>query len=214
MTVRLAIALCVLCFSAFAGVAEAQAPADQATDRQTAARLHYQKASRAYRLGEFATALEQFKAASRLSERPSLLFNIAQCHRQLRQYERATFFYKLYLSEWERQNPGRPAPFAQEVDRRLSELRQQHVDDSRKSSSAVSPAKPVARPPAPPAALRFDRAQPLKPLLPRPIYKRWWFWTAIGVVVAGGATATALALGAERKSAPSGSLDPGVVGVD
>ena len=36
-----------------------------------------------------------------------------------------------------------------------------------------------------------------------PVYKRWWFWTAIGVAVVGG---TVAAIAASRKAAPEGSL--------
>ncbi len=38
----------------------------------------------------------------------------------------------------------------------------------------------------------------------QPFYKRWWFWTAVGAVVVGGATATAIVLSTE--SAPVGNL--------
>jgi|GEM_PF-5742223 len=43
---------------------------------------------------------------------------------------------------------------------------------------------------------------------PIPVYKRWWFWTIIGVAVAGGATA-GLVVGLDN--VPEGSLAPGVV---
>jgi hypothetical protein len=45
-----------------------------------------------------------------------------------------------------------------------------------------------------------------------PITARWWFWTLIGVGVAGGAVATTLALTLERP-ADEGSLDPGQIPV-
>jgi hypothetical protein len=32
----------------------------------------------------------------------------------------------------------------------------------------------------------------------RPFYKQWWFWTAVGVVVAGGTLGTVLALTGEE----------------
>jgi hypothetical protein len=41
---------------------------------------------------------------------------------------------------------------------------------------------------------------------PPPVYKRWWFWTLIGAAVAGGVTAGALVLTAEK--APEGNLPP------
>lgn len=34
----------------------------------------------------------------------------------------------------------------------------------------------------------------------KPIYKRWWFWTAVGVLVAGGATALGVTLGIQDKA--------------
>ena len=42
-----------------------------------------------------------------------------------------------------------------------------------------------------------------------PLYKKWWFWTGIGLVVAGG-VATTIALTTE-KSPTKGSIDPGQV---
>jgi hypothetical protein len=41
----------------------------------------------------------------------------------------------------------------------------------------------------------------------KPIYKRWWFWTAIGALVAGGATALGVTLGIrEEARALSGNI--------
>jgi hypothetical protein len=40
----------------------------------------------------------------------------------------------------------------------------------------------------------------------RPLVKRWWFWTIVGVVVAGGVVATAAALG-DRGAGPSCPMD-------
>lgn len=40
-----------------------------------------------------------------------------------------------------------------------------------------------------------------------PIYKRWWFWTTVGTVVAGGAIATAIVL--SEQSPDSGDIAPG-----
>jgi hypothetical protein len=42
-----------------------------------------------------------------------------------------------------------------------------------------------------------------------PLVRRWWFWTAIGVAVVGGATAGIVA--AVRETAPDGNLSPGVI---
>lgn len=49
----------------------------------------------------------------------------------------------------------------------------------------------------------------LDPIAPPSIFSRWWFWTAVGVVIAGG-VATYVALTTER-SPPSGDFAPGLV---
>ena len=55
---------------------------------------------------------------------------------------------------------------------------------------------------------------PAEPILARPpveertpVYRRWWLWTAVGVVLAGAAIATVVALGA-----PGGAAQPSSVG--
>jgi hypothetical protein len=45
----------------------------------------------------------------------------------------------------------------------------------------------------------------------KPLYKRWWFWTALGVVVAGGATAIAVGLATRPPTCPSGHVCTGSV---
>jgi hypothetical protein len=42
----------------------------------------------------------------------------------------------------------------------------------------------------------------------RPVYRRWWFWTAIGAAVAGGAAAAAILT--TRPDSPRGTLTPNV----
>lgn len=49
----------------------------------------------------------------------------------------------------------------------------------------------------------------LDPIARPPLYARWWFWTAVGVVVAG-SVVTYVALSTE-KSAPSGNYSPGTI---
>ena len=66
-------------------------------DRAKARTLSHE-AQIAYNLRQFKDALDKYAAAYRLDPVPELLFNIAQCHRQLKQYEEAVFFYKRYLA--------------------------------------------------------------------------------------------------------------------
>jgi hypothetical protein len=45
----------------------------------------------------------------------------------------------------------------------------------------------------------------------RPVYRTWWFWTILGVVVAGAVTTGAVLGTREDEEPPQGGLDPGVV---
>ncbi|HUB05999.1 MAG TPA: protein kinase [Myxococcales bacterium] len=63
-----------------------------------AARSRAEAAQIAYDVGHFGRALELFSLAYEFAPQPSLLFDIAQCHRQLGHAERALFFYRRYLA--------------------------------------------------------------------------------------------------------------------
>lgn len=67
-------------------------------DPKTAREL-YERGTRAYNLQDFTTALELFKQAYDQKPDPVLLFNIAQCQRQLGQYEAASKSYRAFLNE-------------------------------------------------------------------------------------------------------------------
>jgi len=64
-------------------------------------------------------------------------------------------------------------------------------------SPAISPAAPLVAP-ADPLGLT-QTAPPPEPQEAPPVYKRWWFWTGIGAIVAGGVV-TGVVL--SKKSAP------------
>ena len=187
------IAACLLLLALVGGPARGETPAE-------ATRL-YQQGALAYRLGHFAQALARFRAALKLTERPSLLFNIAQCHRQLGERRQAIFYYRLYLSESERLQPGAAVPFAAEV---LGHLRR------------LEEAPPLTRPALARPALSRSALVTTPPTAPPqsstrtpPLYRRWWFWTLIGAAVVGATTGTIVALQPRRVAVPSGSLTPG-----
>jgi hypothetical protein len=80
---------------------------------------------------------------------------------------------------------------------------------------AAAPIAPLVVPAAAPPPTRVDVlvATPETATTPsRPLYRRWWFWTALGAVVAGAA------IGGYAASRPGprpyqGTLDPPTVGV-
>jgi tetratricopeptide (TPR) repeat protein len=77
---------------AAASSAWAQDAADEARDA-------FMQGKTQYNLGKFEVALEHFSRAYELKPAPLLLFNLGQCHRQLKNHERAIFFLDGYLRE-------------------------------------------------------------------------------------------------------------------
>jgi tetratricopeptide (TPR) repeat protein len=161
-----------------------QAHADPARLRE--ARAHYEQAVAYYNLDEYAPALAEFREAYRIKPDPSFLFNIAQCHRRLGQNEAALDYYRKYL----RNLPD--APNRADVERMVAEL---HAKETAPQPEATPAPTPVATPtpaPVPPAQLEAPTPAPEASLIAMPpppppqsspIYKRWWFWTGVGVIV-------------------------------
>ena len=54
-------------------------------------------------------------------------------------------------------------------------------------------------------------APPPPPAENKPLYKRWWFWTALGVIVAGGASAVAVGVLTSKPACPSGHVCTGSI---
>lgn len=69
------------------GLGPGRARAD--TAEETKARALYKDGMKAYDVGDFEGALVLYSDAYKLAPLPGFLFNIAQCHRQLGNFERA-----------------------------------------------------------------------------------------------------------------------------
>ena len=109
-----------------------------ASSRESQAKERFEEGTTAYQLGDFRKALSAYREAMRMSPRPSIIFNIAQCHRQLEHWKKAHFYYRLYLSEWERAHPGQRSPFAAEVQGRIAEVEAKLDDHSPASSQGAA----------------------------------------------------------------------------
>lgn len=157
------------------------------------ARALYKQAQGSYDLGQFEEALKGFSAAYQRKELPGFLFNIAQCHRQLGNHERAIFFYRRYLDL----SPKRPKNADQveeliaqaqakvvaekeakqrqeEAARRAAELEAQRLARVDLTPKVAPKAEPVAPAPSPAPAAS-------KPSL----LTRWWVWAGVGALAAG-----------------------------
>ncbi|MBN2577356.1 MAG: tetratricopeptide repeat protein [Deltaproteobacteria bacterium] len=114
------------------------------------AESHYQRGMKAYTLGKFPEAIEEFEKAYELRSEPVFLYNIAQSHRQNNSPQRAIFFYRRYL-EAEPQAKNRA-----DIEQRIQDL-QANLNGKPENATEPAPA-PVAQPVPP---------QPLPP--PQPV---------------------------------------------
>ncbi len=102
------------------------APAQAGPAELAKARKAFKEGEVQYRLGNFAGALSRYQEALKWAARPSILFNMAQCYRVMKNPDKALFYYRLYLDDWRKQNPQNPRPHnVKEVELRISDLRAQ-----------------------------------------------------------------------------------------
>ncbi|MBI3181729.1 MAG: tetratricopeptide repeat protein [Myxococcales bacterium] len=178
------------------------------------ARGKFEEANKAYDLGQFEEALKLYSDAYRVKALPGFLFNIGQCHRQLKQYDRAAFFYRRYLdvSTTRPANAATVEELIREMESKqstpLPEGERERVGGAEELKTPVfsgEEPKPVDPPPLPaPAAEEVPALPPAlaEPMAPPPEEKKesgsvlgkWWFWAAVGVLAVGaGATAVVAA---------------------
>jgi tetratricopeptide (TPR) repeat protein len=147
-----------------------------------------QQASRHYKDGRFTQALDTYRRAYDVAPVPELLFNIGQCHFQLKSYEWAIFFYQGYIAD-------RPnAANRQLVESLIAESRR-HVRAEPSPSRSVTTVSIAGN-----AGDDRGSGEPA-------FYRRWWFWTAVGAAaVAAGGTAYYLNDAGGGRALPDRSL--------
>ncbi|HEX4404637.1 MAG TPA: tetratricopeptide repeat protein [Polyangia bacterium] len=102
----------------------------------------YERATRAYDVGKYNEAIEEYQKAYEIGGDPPMLYNIAQAYRLNDQPTEALRFYRRYLQR---------APSArnrEDVERKIAEL-EKSVEDKRKAAAAVTPPPAPVTPPAP-----------------------------------------------------------------
>ena len=146
------------------------------SEAEILARTEFNLAQREYDLGRFSSAIAHYSKSYEAMRLPELLFNIAQCHRHLGQYDKAAFFYRRYLDL-----SGTP-PNASLTRELLAEMEQRVKEKTDAERALARNAANALKHPLP--ATETDGV---------PLHKRWWFWAAAGTVVAAGITAAAVA---------------------
>lgn len=182
-------------------------PARAADPRTETARQHSAQGDAYYKLEKYGNAIGEYEQAYLSKPDPSFLYNIAQCHRLMGQNAEALNFYRRFL----RDAPN--APNRQVAEKHIKDLEDTSppvavpapapVPAPTPAPEPVAPTAPISPAPTTPPALALSAPPPTtapasdmapigdtgavsSPAESHPIYTRWWFWTAIGVVAAGG----------------------------
>jgi tetratricopeptide (TPR) repeat protein len=122
------LALVLLAAAAAAAEEPANPPASEA-------RLHYQKGTALFNLGEFADAAGEYKEAYKALNEPVFLYNIAQAYRLAGDYEKAAFFYSSYA-----RNAKDPATRSEAIQR--AKKLEEKLASVKKGKPEPEPAKP------------------------------------------------------------------------
>jgi tetratricopeptide (TPR) repeat protein len=104
----------------------------------------YERATRAYDVGKYNEAIEDYQKAYEIGGDPPMLYNIAQAYRLNDQPVEAVRFYRRYLQR----APG--ARNRDDVERKIAEL-EKTIEDRRKAAAAATP-PPAVPPPVVPVA--------------------------------------------------------------
>jgi tetratricopeptide (TPR) repeat protein len=158
------------------------------------AREHYEKATAHFAVGEFADAAVEYQAAYKAKPDPALLYDAAQAYRLANNPEKALILYRNYLQLYPNE------PNIGEVRAQIEKLKDAiAAADKAKTAPPTGTNEPTritpdpteatkpALPPQPTTALTTESSTKTDhDQRPTPIYKKWWLWTAVGAVVAGG----------------------------
>jgi len=211
------------------GLGEGAAAQEPARPVAEVARERYRKGMALYNLMRYEEAASEFAEAYTIKPDPLLLYNMAQAYRLADQPEKAVGFYKSYL----RNLPD--AANAEEVRKHIERLKrlidQKKAVQAAPAPTAlpppVEPAQPLTASPPPSAvppvpAVATPVTPPAHPPAPAAAvagseparddvqskpgwYERWWFWTGVAAVVAGGVL-TGVVLSQRGAQGPSGTL--------
>ena len=157
-----------------------------------------QRGKELFNLGKFKQAAAAYDKAYKAVPLPAFLYNLGQCHARMdtvEELEKGRFYLETYLAK----QPE--APNRAEVDKEIARL-------ERKIETLKDYKKPSL------LDVQGSAAAAATATTDKPIYKKWWFWTIVGAVVAGAAAGTAVALQPGENPPVDGSLWPKVIPFD
>jgi hypothetical protein len=147
----------ILLLLSFAAAPAARAAGDLTPSQKLEMKQLYEKATRAYDVGKYNEAIEDYQKAYEIGGDPPMLYNIAQAYRLNDQPAEALRFYRRYLQR---------APTArnrEDVERKIADL-EKTVEERRKAAAAATP-PPLPTPPLAPATT----PAPTPPPAPAPV---------------------------------------------
>jgi len=206
-------------------------------DGRIDARGHYERGTSLFDLGKYHDAAHEYEQAYELKNDPALLFNIGQAYRLANEHEQAIIAYRSYLRRSPDapnrvEVASRISELQQILDREkraatsppMGVLKPGQAPEptpaTREGSTATPPPAEAPPPSVPPTTGETSTAPAPAPAeaMPSavvtahpsektPVYKKWWFWTAIGgVVVAGVVVGVAVAATTpQNANAPAGA---------
>ena len=155
--------------------------------------VHYQQATRAYDLGKYQEAVDEYQKVYEIDGDPVMLYNIAQAYRLNDQPQESIHFYRRYLQR------SPEARNKEDVERKITAM-EKLIEERRKAAALVAPpppktdVKPVAVPepvtPPPVAPPVVVAPPPPPPPAPPSTARRVLGWSMVGV----GAASIAVAI--------------------
>ena len=197
------------------GVTRGAVAAEDKTTNE--ARRLYSEATAAFGLGNYAEAAEKYEGSFKLHPDAALLYNAAQAYRMSGNQTRALQLYRNFIRLYG-DNPRTP-----DARTHVAAL-EKALAEAATASAAPPPPAPLAPAPmpTPPASPSLTAPAPSPEQPPAlvvaqtpqnsdegpPLWRRPWFWVAVGAVVVGGTVAALLATRkTEYPSATLGTLE-------
>jgi hypothetical protein len=173
------------------------------------------KARQAFAAARYDEAIEIFAQLYAETLNPIYLRNIGRCHQKKHDPDKAIDTFQDYLTNGKVSGTER-----KEIQGYIKEMEQLRDEQAKEREAAAAAKAPPPAPPPIPVAVNVtpssvttlpppsDATTPTLVAMPgsrqpqeesHPVYTRWWFWTAIGVVAAGGIAAALLIPGGTTK---------------
>ncbi len=142
-------------------VASARAQQPNVTaEQKLEMKQHYEKGQRAYDVGKYSDAIDEYAKVYEIGGNPAMLFNIAQAYRLNNQPGEAVRFYKRFLQR------APNAPNRADVEQKIAEM--ERVEEKARTSAPPPPAAPAAAVPTTPAPPATPPPAPAAPPPPPP----------------------------------------------